>query len=263
MANLTNEQREYAAVEAALAASNFPPKAYETLVAPYPVWSAMHACGVPRTGEKHRSVATGLFQDDFETCIDLNDSALYNYFKTTALLAAAHGQIKFQIQQRNNIRALVHWTKDAIRTGQHPAMQEFAPTGIAKILRKAESHKICIDNSTMNAVKPKDFTKDITWFDWAPYFDNYLRAIPVRTGVPLSYVTRENDAANPDKNVDFLDDYILNAPLSVADYLTDRRAIHTKLVARASKNPEAEALIKLNEKDVDGRKDWKDLQLHY
>ena len=141
MANLTNEQREDAAVSAAIAAGDSPPKAYETLVAPYPVWAAMHACGVPRTGTKHRSVATGLFKDDFKTCIDLNDSALYNYFKATASLAAAHGQIKFQIQQRNNIRALVQWTKDAIRTGQDPAMQEFAPTGIARILRKAESHK--------------------------------------------------------------------------------------------------------------------------
>ena len=85
MANWTNEQREDAEVAAALAVtpSNPPPKAYKTLVAPYPVWAAMHACGVPRTGEKNRSVATGLFQDDFETCIDLNDSALYNYFKAT------------------------------------------------------------------------------------------------------------------------------------------------------------------------------------
>ena len=90
-----------------------------------------------------------------------------------------------------------------------------------------------------------------------------MRAIPGRTGVPLSYVTRENDAANPDKNVDFLDDYILNAPLSGADYLTDRRVVHTKLVAMVSTNPEAEALIKLNEKDADGRKDWKDLQFHH
>ena len=101
-------------------------------------------------------------------------------------------------------------------------------------------------------MKPKDFTKYIIWSDWAPSFENYLREIPGRTGVPLSYVTRENDAANPDKNVDFLDDYILNAPLSGADYLTDRRAVHTKLVAMVSTNPEAEALIKLNEKDADG-----------
>ena len=50
MANLANDQREDAAVAAALAAGNSPHKAYETLVTPYPVWDAMHACGVPRTG---------------------------------------------------------------------------------------------------------------------------------------------------------------------------------------------------------------------
>ena len=51
MANLTNEQREDAAVAAAVAVtpSNPPPKAYEALVAPYPVWAAMHAWGVART----------------------------------------------------------------------------------------------------------------------------------------------------------------------------------------------------------------------
>ena len=109
MANLTNKQREDAAVAAALAAGNSPLEAYETLVAPYPVLAAMHACGVSRTTEKQRSVATGLFQDDFETCIDLNDSALYNYFKATASLEKTNGQIKFQIQQRNNIRDLVQF----------------------------------------------------------------------------------------------------------------------------------------------------------
>ena len=51
MANVTNEQREDAAAAAALAAGNSPPEAYEKLVAPYPVWAAMHACGVSRTTE--------------------------------------------------------------------------------------------------------------------------------------------------------------------------------------------------------------------
>ena len=35
-------------------------------------------------------------------------------------------------------------------------------------------------------------------------------------------------------------------------HLNDRRAVHTKLMAMVSTNPEAEALIKLNEKDADG-----------
>ena len=91
MVTLTNEDRENDAVTAALAANDPPPKAYEALVAPYPVWAAMHACGVVRKDKKHLSVATGLFQDNFETCIDLNNSVLHNYFKATALLRVAEG----------------------------------------------------------------------------------------------------------------------------------------------------------------------------
>ena len=91
-------------------------------------------------------------------------------------------------------------------------------------------------------------------------------AIPGRAGVPLSYVSREHDAPNPAPNVDFLDDYILNAPPSGANYLADRRTVHTSklvVVAMILTNAEAEALIKLNENDADGHKDWKDLKLHY
>ena len=55
----------------------------------------------------------------------------------------------------------------------------------------------------------------------------------------------------------------MNAPLTGAVYLDDRRAIHTKLKALISDNPETEALIKLKEREADGRTDWKVLKLHY
>ena len=142
-------------------------------------------------------------------------------------------------------------------------MLKFAMTGIAKILRKAETHKLYVVNLDSNAIKPRDFTKEIKWANWSPSFENYLRAIPGITRVPLSCVIRGSDAPNPAPNVEFLDNYILNAPLSKADYLMDRRAVHTKLVALISTNPEAKSLLKLNEIDADGCKDWKDLKLHY
>ena len=94
---------------AALAANptNPPPNAYDALVAPYPVWAAIHECGITRSHGKHWSVAAGLFKDDFETCLDLNDTAPYQYFKNTAMLPATLGLINFQIYQRNSIRAFV------------------------------------------------------------------------------------------------------------------------------------------------------------
>ena len=41
--------------------------------------------------DQYKDVAKALFQDDFETCMDLNDSNLHNYFKASALLKAAEG----------------------------------------------------------------------------------------------------------------------------------------------------------------------------
>ena len=37
------------------------PLPYESLVASYPVWAAMFACGVVRKDDKYKSVAAGLF----------------------------------------------------------------------------------------------------------------------------------------------------------------------------------------------------------
>ena len=42
-----------------------------------------------------------------------------------------------------------------------------------------------------------------------------------------------------------------------------RRTVHTELKALISDNPETEALIKLKEREADGRNDWKLLKLHY
>ena len=78
MATVTNEDRERDTVQAALAANprDPEPKAYKSLMAPYPVWAAMFACGMIRKDNKHKNVATGLFQDAFETCINLNEKAI-------------------------------------------------------------------------------------------------------------------------------------------------------------------------------------------
>ena len=260
MATLSNEERETLAIDA----GDLLP--YANLITPYPVWAVMFACGIERNNDRHKDVASGLFLDDYETCIDLNDVKLYNYHKMTSAQTVASGnRIRLTVPQRTKVRAFVQWTKDKIRTGQDPAIMKFELGGsdISRILRKAETHKLYAENSAANAVRPRDFTKEIKWADWAPSFENYLRAIPGRTGVPLSYVIRESVSSNQAPNIDFLDDYILNAPLSGADFLTDKRAVHTKLVALIATNPEAEVLIKLNEIDADGRKDWDELKLHY
>ena len=90
---ISNETREQDAITAAKLAdpADWEVKPYEALISPYPVWAAMFACGVARTTNKYKTTATGLFQDEYETCIDLDDKDLQSYFKTSALLPTASG----------------------------------------------------------------------------------------------------------------------------------------------------------------------------
>ena len=79
------------------------------------------------------------------------------------------------------------------------------------------------------------------WEDWSPTFINFLRAIPGRNGVPLSYVCREYDqslAYNP--NVDFIENYTFQAPLYGEAFAVDAAEVHTYLVNFMSGNATAE-----------------------
>ena len=159
---LSNEQRENDAVTAATAASDPPPKAYEALVVPYPVWAAIHKCGITRTSNKHRTISKGLLHDDFRTCIDLDETDLHRYFKTMALYKnVAAGQVIFTIPQRNAMMAFVQWAKDKIRTGEDPAMHKFEKKGIPKLLKATKTHTIYMVNFSSNMAKPRDFTKEV------------------------------------------------------------------------------------------------------
>ena len=150
MSNQTNEQREAAAIKD----KKFDP--YERLVPPYPVWAATFACGIERKNDDYKDVASELFQDDYETCINLDDTALYNYHKAT------DGYHSYP--QRDGLKAFVQWTKDKIRNGQDPAMSQFTIKGpgvLSALLKKAASHKIYMENSKTDAIQPDKFTKDM------------------------------------------------------------------------------------------------------
>ena len=102
----TNELREAAAI----AAGHLLP--YDGLIAPYPVWAAVFACEVSRTLDEYKDVATGLFLNDYETCIDLDDTYLYNYHKTTTAQTVRSGnQIILSVPQRSILRHLSNGPK--------------------------------------------------------------------------------------------------------------------------------------------------------
>jgi hypothetical protein len=107
----TIEERETNTVDAALAANppSLPPMAYGSLATPYPVWAAIHECGVPRKDNRHRTVSEGLLHDYLRTCIDLAEIHLNRYFKTMASYKVTQSWIIFTIPERNAMITFIQW----------------------------------------------------------------------------------------------------------------------------------------------------------
>ena len=133
-------------------------------------------------------------------------------------------------------------------------------------MRRYKTHKKFIDKSsnTSDAARPSRFTSNMKWNDWSPTFVNYLRTIPGRDGVPISYVIRDSVQPDPTPCKDFIGEYVLMASVGRGEaYKIDASEVHTLLVKFITGNETAEMRIKAHEADRNGRTDWIALTEHY
>ena len=228
----------------------------------YTVEDGMVACGLQAADAA--TIANEVFMGDFDSAYDMTDTDLADSFKTFSNLTMAQGQIRLLPAQKNKIKAFVQWVKDMNRTGLNPTLMPFPVHNAASLLRRAKTHKLYVDKSdtVSSAAKPEKFTKDTEWYDWKQSFTNYLRAIPGRNGVPLKYVIRDNPNPTNIQHLDFLDDYVDQAPLIGDAFVSDAMEVHTFLTNFLVGNTEAESVIKVYQ-NSNGREEWLALKLHY
>ena len=79
----------------------------------------------------------------------------------------------------------------------------------------------------MEKVKLEDFTNKANWIEWYPTLINFLRAIPVRSGFPLSYICRPINIIMHKIYGDFIIEYVYKAPLNGQAYKTNAAEVHT------------------------------------
>ena len=111
--------------------------------------------------------------------------------------------------------------------------------------------------------KPEQFTEKVKWIDWYPTFINFLRAIPGRYGVSLSYICRPQNVTVLPKYPDFTDEYVDRAPLAGLAFDTDAATVYTYIVKFTSGNAMAEAKMIAHASENNGRLDFIALQSHY
>ena len=207
---------------------------------PFTFINAITACGLDLASAT--SFATQIFMDDFETCKDISNDNIDDALKTSYILTVAQVQILFIPQSKQKIKAFNKWVKDQFRLGVDPTALSFPVNTTADLLRRVKTHKMFVAryDAIALAEKPDKLTKDTKWEDWDPSFLNYLRAIPGRDGFPLKYNLHDNKLPDATLNVDFPDDYIMNAPLTGQAFTIYSAEVHTFVVNFIAQKDEAE-----------------------
>ena len=231
------------------------------------------ACGVPNDGilfngdTKAERIATEVFNDDFTSCMDITFEDFESECKTYAGLTVAQGQIRLTPGTKRNIKALIQWCRDTIIIGQNPEDILFPNNDQLELIRRYKAHGVFRDKakSISDIAKPSKFEDDTKWIDWCPTFVNFLRSIPGVTGIPLSYVIRENEAPEPvwDNNKHFLENYIAMAPLMGESFEIDSAEVHTYMMHFIAGNSVAEAKIVAHGATSSGRRDFIALKSHF
>jgi len=236
----------------------------------FTVRQALTSCGVDDVDlferqTKAERLASELFDDQFASCMDKTFEELDEDLKVYSSLTVNQGQIRLTPGVKKNIKAFIQWCRDMIRTNRDPSSEAFPNHDTTALIRRYKSHEAYISKSktiTENA-KPVRLKTTIKWEDWKPVFVNFLRSIPGRDGVPLSYVIRDNENSTLVNNGDLLDMYVAGAPLNGEAYRVDANEVHTYIVSFIAGNETAEAKILPHQIECDGRKDFLALCEHY
>ena len=145
--------------------------------------------------------------DSWESIKTLTTEDIDAMAKSFASRTAVGGQIIFGTNRTKFMKAIVHWAHDFYRVSDPPTIVGLNETTFKQALRTAESRdKIRTtlkDNDIPSDANPGPLERESKWKEWEEKFVNYCRLHLGASGIPLSYVIRDND--NPDDSADNAD----------------------------------------------------------
>ena len=240
------------------------------MAAPFTVLDAIVACGVDNAARfdgntAAQRIATDIFDDDFQTCMDKDRKELDEDLRSYSQLTIAQGQIRLQPGIKKRVRAFIQWSRDMIRIGNDPTTIEFPVNDTAELIQRMKDHTAYVKNSSTisETAKPTAFTEKTKWTDWEPVFHNFLRAVPGRNGVPLAYIIRDDDTPYTVAGAPMLDNYITGAPHDGEAFAIDSANVHTYIMNFIQGNANAEAKILGVLDQCDEHEAYKCLRDHY
>lgn len=187
--------------------------------------------------------------------------------KTFASRTAHNGRIIFGTNRTKWLKAIVHWVQDFLRVSEHPTIVGLSEISFKAALRTAESRdtirSTLRDNDIPSDVSPGPLERESKWKEWEEKFVNYLRLHLGSSGVPLSYVIREND--EPDTTTvftDFINKTVACAPLNGEHYDADKLTVFNFIVSFTTGQPSGD-WVKDSIRFSNGRRSMKALRDHF
>ena len=144
---------------------------------------------------KAERIALEIFDDNFYSYMDQNINELDEDLKSHSALTVNNGQIRITPGIKRNLNVFIQLCRDTIIVSENPTLRIFPVTDAVNVIRRYRTHEAFVKMSPtmIDTAKLTDIKDKTELNDWKATFENFLRAIPGRNGIPLLYIIRDNE----------------------------------------------------------------------
>ena len=205
---------------------------------------------------------------EIKDMVDLTEKDITELQESYAKRTQNAGRMYFGLQRTKRLKATLHWVQDFARVSEVPTLegltQESFKAAISIAAQRADIRKKeAKDASSVSSeASPGKLKDDKKWQEWITGFENMLSTLLGVNGVPLLYVIREKEEAEPEGHNTFVQKCIACAPLAGPHFEADARKVH-QLATSFTQGETSEQWIKMHVKKQNGRIDLKALCAHY
>jgi hypothetical protein len=226
-------------------------------------------CGFENPASRQAIAEDGF--NSYQDIAGLDDKDVNSLADGFSSRTQANGKIIFGLSRTTRLKSTVHWVQDFIRISREPSLagigDEAAFRVVIEVARqrsKMRKHKADDSDKLSAAASPGKLKRQKDWPVWIRGLGNYLSTMQGVSGIPLSYIIREQEA--PDYSNEADDDFeqltIDCAPLIGLVFKTDTRKVH-QLIHALVQSEIAETWVTPKQKKQDGRIDTQALRDHY
>ena len=136
-----------------------------------------------------------------------------------------NGRIVFDLGRIKKLVGAVHWVQGCYQTNDAPDHNNFNDAALNDALCLSQVRKSDIELVSPNtkAIDPGKFMDTRRWLEWEKAFTNNLAVISGVSGIPLSYVIREEGTPEEEREYASYNEMIVRAPRNGQFYLADTR----------------------------------------